>query len=89
MRTTIDQIVMIMLRSFRELYEDGEIDIPPDTNVDPRKYFGFSPEDVAELHTHKKGVGDGVWFRLKDGRVIDKYGTPAESDRSLYDTVAN
>lgn len=89
MKLPLEEITMIMLRSFRELHEDGEIDVSAGTTVDPCTYFGFSPDDVAQIHTHKKGVGDGVWFRLQDGRVIDKYGTTAEGDRSFYDTAGN
>lgn len=50
----------------------------------PEEFYGFRPEDVAALHLHKHGVGRGVWFRLKDGRVIDAYGKPAERDRVWY-----
>lgn len=34
-------------------------------------HFPFGPDDVAEVHTHKDGIGDGVWFRLADGRVFN------------------
>lgn len=38
----------------------------------PEEFFGFSPQDMQSIHFHKQGTGEGAWFRLKDGRVIDK-----------------
>jgi hypothetical protein len=55
----------------------------------PEAYFGFSAFDVAELHFQMVGQGDGLWFRLKDGRVIDRHGKPCASDASLYDQSVN
>lgn len=53
------------------------------------EFYGFRPEDVAALHLHKHGVGRGVWFRLKDGRVVDGYGKPAEREHAWYVTSAH
>ena len=55
----------------------------------PESYFGFNAFDVAELHFHMIGKGDGLWFRLKDGRVIDCEGETCPSDTSLYDQTVN
>lgn len=55
----------------------------------PEAYYGFSAFDVAELHFHMVGQGEGLWFRLKDGRVIDWHGNPCASDTSLYDQTVN
>jgi len=33
--------------------------------------FGFSAGDVEGVYTSRAGVGTGIWFSLKDGRVID------------------
>ena len=49
----------------------------------------FATKDVERLHTHMKGRGDGIWFRLKDGRVFDSYGDETPADPALYDTVEN
>ncbi len=53
------------------------------------EFFGFRPEDVQEMHTHKQGAGPGNWFRLKDGRVIDEYALPSEPDRCYYDATTH
>ena len=37
----------------------------------PEEFYGFRPKDVVEMHFHKHGFGRGVWYRLKDGRVIE------------------
>jgi len=55
----------------------------------PEELYGFRPEDVAEMYLHKHGVGRGVWFRLKDDRVIDAQGKPSERDRAWYVTSAH
>jgi hypothetical protein len=89
MQPDLQTVTMIMLRSIRELYEDGEITAAPGTDVDAADFYGFRPDDVAAIHTHKTGVGDGLWFRLHDGRVYDKAGEECEPDAGLYDTTAN
>jgi len=50
-----------------------------------KQLFGFLPQDVEGIHTHKAGEGEGLWFRLRDGRVFSKYGKPAAADHALYD----
>jgi hypothetical protein len=34
-------------------------------------FYGFAGCDVVQVHFHKQGVGAGLFFRLRDGRVID------------------
>jgi len=40
---------------------------------------------VKEVYFHKQGEGDGVWFRLRNGRFVDQVGLPDDPDRSIYD----
>lgn len=35
------------------------------------EFFGFGTGDVVRMHFHRQGFGAGVYFRLRDGRVID------------------
>lgn len=49
------------------------------------EYFGFAPHDVSDIHLHKHGIGRGVWFRLRDGRVYDCAARPSETDRAWYE----
>jgi hypothetical protein len=56
---------------------------------EPEEFYGFRAEDVAEIHFQKHGTGRGVWYRLKDGRVIDAIGKPSERDRSWYVAVVH
>ena len=44
---------------------------------------------VETIHFHKQGTGEGAWFRLKDGRVIDKFARAAESDPAFYDATTH
>ncbi len=61
-----------------------------DTNAAaPEVFFGFSGFDVAMIHFQMIGRGEGVWFRLKDGRVVDRQGVTCPSDASLYDQAVN
>lgn len=55
----------------------------------PETYFGFSAMDVEQMHYHMVGEGEGIWFRLLDGRVFDWQGRPSSPDRSLYDATIN
>ena len=52
--------------------------------AEPEEFYGFRAEDVAEIHFQKHGAGRGVWYRLKDGRVIDAIEKPSEPDRIWY-----
>lgn len=56
----------------------------------PEEFYGFRAEDVTEMYFHKHGEGPGgVWFRLKDGRVIDYRALPSQPEREWYITPAN
>ena len=55
----------------------------------PEEFYGFRPEDVVELHLYKQGFGRGVWFRLRDGRVIDAHGKPSHPERYWYVSSAH
>jgi hypothetical protein len=49
-----------------------------------REFYGFQAGDVIMVHLQKQGLGSGLWFRLKDGRVIDALGRPSHRFRSWY-----
>jgi hypothetical protein len=49
-----------------------------------REFYGFRDSDVIMMHFQKQGLGSGLWFRLKDGRVIDSVGRPSHRFRSWY-----
>lgn len=51
----------------------------------PKEFYGFRAEDVECLHFWKRRHGAGLWFRLKDGRVVDSLRQPSERWRALYD----
>ena len=52
----------------------------------PEQFFGFRAIDVAEVHHYMVKDGQGTWFRLDDGRVINMWGEQeGETDRFLYD----
>lgn len=60
------------------------------TRADTKEqFFGFTAEEVAELHQHKQGFGRAVFFRLKDDRVFDSAAQPHEPDRTLYDATTH
>jgi len=53
------------------------------------EFYGFACGDIETLHSRKQGVtGVNLFFRLRDGRVIDTFGRPHEPDPALYDYVA-
>jgi len=77
------EALQIMKRTIRDLGESGAIPFRAET--DPAAFFGFRPEDVARVHTRKSGIA-GVWFRLKDGRVFNRYGGIDDPDPALYES---
>jgi hypothetical protein len=87
MITDIVTISKALLHGIRNLVEEGETD-----NLIRRGKDLFWPFDVKQvegLHLHRSGVGDGVWFRLTDGRFFDSYGEDVDPNPALYDTTAN
>jgi hypothetical protein len=85
----ITAIARAMTNTLRNLHEEGFAE--PDANGELlwEHVFPFPPSDVAGIHTYKRGSGDGVWFRLRDGRVFSRFGEVADADPALYHTVAN
>jgi hypothetical protein len=50
--------------------------------------FPFTADDVQTIYTLKFGddeAGDGLWFRLKDGRMFNGLGQPDKSPRSCFE----
>ncbi len=58
------------------------------TAATPEDYFGFEHGQVEAVHYHKAGIGPGVWFRLRRGRVVNEAGKPSCRDPLLYDLSA-
>ena len=54
----------------------------------PEDYFGFNQSQVADVHFYKAGVGPGLWFRLRCGRVVDEVAMTTCRDPDLYDVAA-
>lgn len=73
-----------MLVHFSELRRKGKT-----RAASPEQFYGFRAEDVIEMHFHKHGFGRGVWYRLKDGRVIDALGKPSHRERHWYVSTAH
>jgi hypothetical protein len=52
------------------------------------EFYGFTCGDIEALHSRKLGLqGVSLFFRLRDGRVIDGFGRPHEPDPALYDPM--
>ncbi len=49
------------------------------------EFFGFDPGQVDTVHFHKKERGNGIWFRLRCGRVVDDVARSCARDPALYD----
>ena len=50
----------------------------------PPLSFKFSPAEVAAIYTHMHGEGEGVWFRLKSGQIINQHGEPEGTDTAPF-----
>ena len=55
----------------------------------PEDFYGFKVTDVECVHQRLAGVGAGVWFRLRDGRVFDMFARESTPTRELYDVTVN
>jgi hypothetical protein len=50
------------------------------------EFFGFHSADIVNLHRRKCDEPHiGLYFRLRDNRVIDALGRPHDPDPMLYD----
>ncbi len=48
-------------------------------------FYGFVAGDIVRVYFHKQGFGPGLFFRLRDGRVIDSGACDHNSDPILYE----
>ncbi len=55
------------------------------TAATPEDFFGFHHRDVKTVHFHKQDAGEGIWFRLRCGRVVDEVARACARDPDLYD----
>src|SRR5690348_13277961 len=53
------------------------------------EFYGFRAADIVDVYTHLMGYGDGVFFRLRDGRVFNVAGRQCNPDPMLYDQTAH
>ncbi len=52
------------------------------------EFFGFTCADIEAIHSRKLGLqGVNLFFRLRDGRVIDGFSRSHEPDPALYDAA--
>jgi hypothetical protein len=52
-------------------------------------FYGFEGSDVVQVHEHRQGVGPGLYFRLRDGRVIDVAAEPHDPHPVWYDATTH
>ncbi len=85
-------IARLLTTRICQLHDDGAlygVQPDPDGGYTCQAVFGFSAGDVEGIYTIRAGVGTGMWFRLKDGRVIDAFTRESvDPDPALYDIVA-
>lgn len=53
------------------------------------KFYGFEAVEVVRVHFSKQGRGAGVFFRLRDGRVIDTAAQEHNPDPIWYDQTTH
>ena len=51
----------------------------------PRPRFPFEVREVVAIHTRHRDRGEGLWFRLGDGRVFSENGEPDVTSAAAYD----
>jgi len=50
----------------------------------PRPCNSFTARDVVAIYTYHQDEGEGVWFRLQDGRVFSSQGEPSTTNPAIY-----
>ena len=83
MKLTPPEIYEIMHDQLSSMRGARETDV-----MAPVQFYGFDPQEVAEIHFEQQGGGSGLWFRLKNGRVIDSRVKPCDPNPALYDSVS-
>ena len=53
------------------------------------EFYGFEAVEVDRVHFSKQGCGAGVFFRLRDGRVIDTEAREHDPDPIWYDQTTH
>ena len=48
------------------------------------EFYGFGADDIIRVYFHKQGFGAGLFFHLRDGRVIDSCACEHNSEPILY-----
>src|SRR5262245_58134979 len=76
-RVTFQTEVKRMLKRARDAAKARGLPIPR---------FPFRAEDVVAIYTRQREAGDGLWFRLADGRVFSAAGEPDSINPAHYQT---
>jgi hypothetical protein len=84
LKTDQSTVLLMMRRAVDKARQDGVVKVRPGQLIGLPHVFSFNAQDVEGIYTQKLGVGDGLWFRLKDGRVFDSRGQPSDSDPACY-----
>jgi hypothetical protein len=53
------------------------------------EFFGFKASEVEMVHHWKMGAGSGVYFRLRDGRVVDTSAQEHDPNPFWYDQTTH
>ncbi len=85
-KETIEKITSFCLFS---AYEHGHIHTNVEGELTYDQVFPFDIDEMAGIHTHCQGIGDGVYFRLKNNDVYDIYGGLISSNKvtRIFDSV--
>ena len=83
----MNSLRMVFNELMRKHHRQGVL-LGQTTASTPEDYFGFHHNQVETVHFHKAGVGWGLWFRLRCGRVVDEVAMATCRDPDLYDQTA-
>ena len=81
------QIMPAAYQSLMQKYWDRARTQGATEALTPEEFYGFQSTEIKATHHHKQGKGPGLWFRLRDGRVFDKFGHSDEADPAFYDVT--
>jgi len=74
MITHRDKIAFYIQDCLCDAYEAKIIPHTKDGNVSIGMLFPFTHDDIMGVYTRRKGIGAGVWFQLRNGKIYNQQG---------------
>ena len=86
--TDFETIAKVLNQSLINAHDEGIIE-SDDGDLKMSDLYPFTASEVVKMYTHASGIGDGCYFELSDGRVFSSLGVEIDTEKTVFDSVAN